>query len=120
MIEVKKLNEIFSQIKEYWQPHIVGELNGQHVKAAKFKGKFPMHKHNDEDEMFLVIKGEIQIEFEDTTKTIGEGEFIVITKGIDHSPISEEEAHVLLFEPISTLNTGNTENEYTHKDLKKL
>ena len=120
MIEVKKLDEIFTQIKEYWQPHIVGTLNGQHVKAAKFKGLFPKHKHDDEDEMFLVIKGEIQIEFEDTTKTIGEGEFIVIPKGTYHSPRSEKESHVILLEPISTLNTSNTENEYTHKDLKKL
>ncbi|MFA7327865.1 MAG: cupin domain-containing protein [Candidatus Kapaibacterium sp.] len=120
MIEVKKLDEIFSQINEYWQPHIVGELNGQHVKAAKFKGQFPMHKHDYEDEMFLVIKGEIHIEFTDYTKTIGEGEFIVIPKGIEHSPIASEESHVLLFEPMSTLNTGNTENEYTHRDLKKL
>lgn len=120
MLEVKKLNEIFAQINEYWQPHIVGELNGQHVKAAKFKGQFPMHKHDDEDEMFLVIKGQIQIEFADYTKTVNAGEFIVIPKGHPHSPIAVEEAHVLLFEPISTLNTGDTESEYTQRDLKKL
>lgn len=120
MLEIKKLDNIFSQINEYWKPHIVGELNGQHVKAAKFLGKFPMHKHEAEDEMFLVVKGEINIEFEEYSKTIQEGEFIVIPREVMHSPSASVEANVLLFEPISTLNTGSTENEFTHKVLKKL
>lgn len=120
MLQVKNLNSIFEQIQEHWQPHIVGELNGQHVKAAKFKGQFPMHKHDAEDEMFLVVKGEIEIEFKDHSKRLTEGEFLVIPKGIEHSPRAEKEAHVLLFEPISTINTGDTENNFTHRDLKKL
>lgn len=120
MLDTKNLVELFSQINEYWQPHIVGELNGQHVKAAKFKGQFPLHKHVNEDEMFLVVKGQIEIEFTKYTKLVSEGEFIVIPRGVEHSPKSTDEAHVLLFEPISTLNTGDTKNEFTHKDLKKL
>ena len=120
MLKTKNLKSIFEQISEYWQPHIVGELNGQHVKAAKFKGQFPMHKHETEDEMFLVVKGEIEIEFTDYARQLTEGEIIVIPKGVEHSPKSENEAHVLLFEPISTLNTGDTENKFTHTDLKQL
>lgn len=120
MLEIKNLNKIFNQINEYWKPYIIGELNGQHVKAAKFLGKFPMHKHKAEDEMFLVVKGEIEIEFEDHIKTIREGEFIIITKGINHSPSAKQEAHILLFEPISTLNTGTEINEFTQNDLKKI
>lgn len=120
MIDPKNLSELFSRINEYWQPHIVGELNGQHVKAAKFKGQFPMHKHDNEDEMFLVVKGNIKIEFTDNTKSVHEGEFIIIPRGVEHSPKATDEAHVLLFEPMSTLNTGDSENEFTHRDLKKL
>ncbi|MFN3196458.1 MAG: cupin domain-containing protein [Chlorobiota bacterium] len=120
MIDVKNIENIFSKINEYWSPHIVGELNGQEVKAAKFKGEFPMHHHDNEDEMFLVVKGKILIHFEDHTKEVKEGEFIIIPKGVAHSPYSESESHVLLFEPASTLNTGNSVNEFTKSDLKKL
>lgn len=120
MLSVKNLEAIFAQITQYWQPHIVGELNGQHVKAAKFKGRFPMHLHENEDEMFLVVKGVIEIQFAVCTKVINEGEFIVIPKGVEHSPSATEEAHVLLFEPDTTLNTGNTESEFTQRDLKIL
>ena len=120
MLEVKQLEKIFSQIDEYWSPHIIGELNGQHVKAAKFKGEFPMHRHDNEDEMFLVVEGIIEIRFLEYTKQVNKGEFIVIPKGIHHSPYSKEESHVLLFEPASTLNTGNSVNEFTKSDLKKL
>lgn len=120
MLSVKNLEAIFNQINEYWQPHIVGELNGQHVKAAKFKGQFPMHLHENEDEMFLVVKGEIEIEFVGYIKTITQGEFIVIPKGVEHSPKAKKEAHVLLFEPNTTLNTGNTESDFTQRELKSL
>lgn len=120
MINTKNINKIFSKIYEYWSPHIVGELNGQHVKAAKFKGQFPMHHHDNEDEMFLVVKGEIEIKFSNYTKHVNEGEFIIIPKGIEHSPSSNEEAWVLLFEPATTLNTGNKQNEYTKQNLKTI
>ncbi len=120
MINTKNINNIFSKINEYWSPHIVGELNGQHVKAAKFKGQFPMHHHDNEDEMFLVVKGTIKIDFIENSKEIREGEFIIIPRGIEHSPSSKEEAWVLMFEPATTLNTGNKENEYTKKDLKTI
>lgn len=118
MIDIKNIEAIFSKIDEYWSPHIIGELNGQHIKAAKFKGEFPMHRHEEEDEMFLVVKGTITIDFADSSKEIKEDEFIIIPKGIEHSPSSENEAWVLLFEPISTLNTGNKTNEYTKTNLK--
>jgi mannose-6-phosphate isomerase-like protein (cupin superfamily) len=120
MLNVKNIEKIFAAIDEYWSPHIIGELNGQNVKAAKFKGKFPMHKHDNEDEMFLVVKGTISIEFDDYTNVVNEGEFIVIPKGVAHSPSSEYESQVLLFEPASTVNTGNSVNEFTKSNLKKL
>lgn len=120
MIDKKNIDLIFSKIDEYWSPHIVGELNGQYVKAAKFKGQFPMHHHENEDEMFLVVKGEIEIKFTEYTKPVREGEFIIIPKGLEHSPSSKEEAWVLLFEPATTLNTGNKQNEYTKQNLKTI
>ena len=120
MIDKKNLEAIFDSISEPWNPHIVGELNGQYVKAAKFQGTFPMHKHDDEDEMFLVVKGEIKIQFEDRELELMQGEFTIVPKGVMHQPSAANEACVLLFEPKATLNTGNITNEYTQTNLKSL
>jgi mannose-6-phosphate isomerase-like protein (cupin superfamily) len=100
-------------IKDYWKPIIVGELNNQHVKLVKVKGKFTMHHHDNEDEFFLVIKGLLKMDYGDKIVEINEGEFIIVPRGIDHRPIADSEVHILLFEPNTTLNTGNIRNEFT-------
>jgi mannose-6-phosphate isomerase-like protein (cupin superfamily) len=121
-MKIQKVNlaDKFSAFSEYWTPKIVGELNGQHVKLAKFKDEFVMHHHEEEDEMFLVVKGHMQMELEDETIDVFPGEFIVIPKGVRHKPKAIGEAHVLLFEPASTLNTGDVENEKTQRNLDSI
>ena len=114
------LTEKFGQFSDHWNPRIIGELNGQHVKAAKLKGEFIWHHHENEDEMFLVTKGILKMEFRDKTVKIEPGEFIIVPRGIEHKPVAEEEVELLLFEPASTLNTGNIENERTKKNLETL
>jgi mannose-6-phosphate isomerase-like protein (cupin superfamily) len=103
-------------INEPWRAKVVGELNGQHVKLSKFQGPFIWHHHDQEDELFLVLKGRIRMEFGDRNEWVEEGEFIIVPRGVEHRPVAEEEAHVLLFEPAATLNTGNVRNELTHVD----
>ena len=114
------LSEKFSLFSDFWSPKIAGELNGQQVKLVKFKGPFVWHHHDNEDELFYVVKGSFDMEFPDKTVTINEGEFIIVPKGTEHRPNAKEEVHVLLFEPGSTLNTGNIENERTVIELKKI
>jgi len=114
------LNQKFSQFSDYWSPKIAGELNGQQVKLAKFKGEFPWHSHEHEDELFLVIHGEFILETHQQSTLIKEGEFIIVPRGVEHRPIAEKEAWVLLFEPAGTLNTGNITNEYTKKNPGKI
>ena len=114
------LSEKFELFSEYWNPKIVGELNGQQVKLVKFKGPFVWHHHDNEDELFYVVKGSFDMEFRDHTVSIGEGEFIIVPRGVEHCPNAPEEVHVLLFEPATTLNTGNTESERTVKNLQHL
>lgn len=114
-INIKSKLEKFS---DYFNPRILAELNGQHVKLGKFKGEFVWHSHRDEDELFYVIKGNFFMDFRDQTIEIKEGEMIVVPKGVEHRPRASEEVHVMLFEPASTLNTGNIENELTKKDLE--
>ena len=108
------------RFSEHWSPKIVAELNGQHVKLAKLKGEFVWHHHDDEDELFLVIKGRLRMELRSGDITIEEGEFLVVPRGVEHRPVADEEVHVLLFEPASTLNTGNVSNERTVADLERL
>lgn len=119
MKEINKitLSEKFSLFSEYWSPKIVGELNGQNVKLAKFKGEFVWHKHDYEDEMFLVVDGILKIEFRDKTVILNKNEFLIVPKGVEHKPVAENEVLVMLFEPASTLNTGDTENELTKHQL---
>lgn len=121
-MEVSKvnLNTKLKTFNEYWTPKIVGELNGQFVKIAKFKGEFIMHKHEQEDELFYVINGKLFIELVDKTLELNEGEFVIIPKGVEHKPFAPEEVSVMLFEPATTLNTGNTNNELTVSDLDKI
>lgn len=114
------LQEKLASFNDYWNPRIVGELNGQYVKLAKFKGEFVWHKHDHEDEMFMVVKGKFKIEFRDKTVELNEGEFIIVPKGVEHKPVADEEVEVMLFEPNTTLNTGNTRGELTKDTLEKI
>lgn len=114
------LAEKFSQFTEYWSPKVVAELNGQLVKLAKLKGTFVWHHHKEEDELFMVVKGRLVIQLRDQDIVLEEGELFVVPRGVEHRPVAEEEAHVLLFEPISTLNTGTVVNERTVRDLERL
>lgn len=110
----------FEQINEYWSPKIAGELNGQMVKLVKFKGEFVWHKHDNEDELFWVIKGNFRMDLRDQPLIIEEGEFIIIPRGIEHKPVAENEVWVVLFEPATTLNTGNVINEMTIEKLQSI
>ena len=114
------LSEKFSHISEYWKPYIAGELNGQLVKLDKLKGEFVWHHHENEDELFLVVKGQFRIEFRDKTVLLKEGEFIIVPRGVEHKPVADEECWILLFEPASTLNTGNVENKMTLHELERI
>jgi mannose-6-phosphate isomerase-like protein (cupin superfamily) len=105
--------EKFKLINSYWDPKIVGELNGQLIKLAKFKGEFVWHQHDNEDELFFVIKGKLKIKLETQELTLREGDFAIIPRCTQHLPIAEEEVHVLMFEPKSTINTGEVRNEFT-------
>ena len=113
---IDKLNKI----TEHWSPAIIAELNGQHVKIAKIKGEFIWHSHEHEDELFYILKGKLKIELRDKTLELKEGEMVVIPKGVEHKPVAEEECSILLFEPASTINTGNKKDELTKEKLKWL
>jgi mannose-6-phosphate isomerase-like protein (cupin superfamily) len=119
-MEKINLADKFSLFTEHWSPKIAGELNSQQVKLVKFKGPFVWHQHEHEDELFYVVKGSFDMEFRDKTVTINEGEFIIVPKGVEHRPHAKEEVQVMLFEPAGTLNTGNTENEFTKKNLEQI
>lgn len=115
------LAEKFSKVTELWKPYVVAELNGQMVKLDKIKGEFVFHHHDNEDELFLVVKGRFRMEFRDRPhEWIEEGDFIVVPRGVEHKPVAEEECWFLLFEPASTLNTGNVVNERTHDVLERV
>ena len=119
-MEKINLAEKFSLFKEQWSPKVVGELNGQMVKLVKFKGPFVWHHHDHEDELFYVVKGSFDMEFESKIITINQGEFIIVPRGVEHRPNAKDECEVMLFEPATTLNTGNIENERTLKQLDKI
>jgi mannose-6-phosphate isomerase-like protein (cupin superfamily) len=111
------LAEKFSMIDDYWNPRIAGQLNGQQVKLAKLKGSFVWHQHDNEDELFYVVKGSLVMELRDRTVVLNEGELFIVPKGTQHRPVAEDEVWVVLFEPASTLNTGDVKNERTKEDL---
>ncbi len=119
-IEKVSIVEKMRLIKDHWNPKIAGELNGQHVKFVKLMGEFVWHKHDDEDELFLVIEGQLKMELRDKTIEINSGEFLIVPKGVEHKPVADAEVQVMLFEPASTLNTGNLKNERTREVLEKI
>ena len=115
------LQQKFATFTDYFNPRIAGELNGQHVKLVKAKGDFPWHHHDVEDELFLVVKGRFRMEFRDRDVWVEQGEFLVVPRGVEHRPVAEEEVHILLFEPASTVNTGNLEaSELTRRQLERI
>jgi mannose-6-phosphate isomerase-like protein (cupin superfamily) len=119
-MEKVNIREKLNQFTDHWNPRIIGELNGQHVKAVKLKGEFVWHHHDQEDELFLVISGTLKMEFRDKTLEIRPGEFIIVPRKVEHRPVADAEVEILLFEPATTLNTGNIENDRTRKQLEKI
>ena len=119
-MEKVNIAQKFEQIHEYWKPYIAGELNGQLVKLDKLKGEFVWHHHENEDELFLVVKGRFRMELRDRNIWLEEGEFLVVPRGMEHRPVAEEEAWIMLFEPAATLNTGNVVNERTIRELERV
>jgi mannose-6-phosphate isomerase-like protein (cupin superfamily) len=120
MLEKVNVSEKLNLFEEQWSPKIVGEVNDAYVKLVKFQGEFVWHKHETEDEMFLVVKGRIRILLRDGEVGLDEGEFVIIPRGVEHMPIAEEEAHVILFEPKTVLNTGDVRNERTLPELQRI
>jgi len=114
------LSQKFNLVDEFWSPRIVGELNGQAVKIAKIKGQFIWHSHENEDEFFLVVKGAMVIRLRERDVTLNEGEFFVVPRGVEHKPVAEKEAHIVMFEPTGTLNTGDVNNERTIEKVKRI
>ena len=115
-----KIRDKLSLFSDHWNPRVVGKLNGQHVRLAKFQGEFVWHQHDQEDEFFLVIQGSFDMQFRDRAETLNEGEFIIVPRGVEHCPRADEEVHVLFFEPASTLNTGESENDLTVRKLEEI
>lgn len=124
-MQIKIMDKINIQHKlslfnDHWNPKIIGELNGQHVKLVKFQGEFIWHKHENEDEMFYVLKGKFVMEFRDKNIELSENEFLIVPKGIEHRPVAEKEVSVMLFEPAATLNTGDKVSDLTKIVLDKI
>ncbi len=119
-MEKVNLQQKLALFSDHWSPKIVGELNGQHVKLAKFKGEFVWHKHENEDELFFVIKGSFKMEYRDKTVVVNENEFLIVPKGVEHRPVADDEVSIMLFEPASTLNTGDEEGKLTKHILDRI
>ncbi len=119
-MEKVNIAQKLSLFNDHWNPRVAGKLNGQQVKLAKFQGEFIWHSHEHEDELFLVIKGEFTMEFRDKNVLLKEGEFLIVPKGIEHRPVAEKEVHILLFEPATTLNTGEHTNYLTRNKLDNI
>jgi mannose-6-phosphate isomerase-like protein (cupin superfamily) len=116
MMDKINIAQKLTQIDEHWSPRIVGEINESYVKLVKLSGEFVWHQHDNEDEMFLVIKGRLLMKFRERDVIIDEGEFIIVPRGVEHLPVAEGEVHIMLFEPKTTVNTGNVQNERTASD----
>ncbi len=114
------LREKLALFSDYWNPRVVGDLNGQHVKLVKFKGEFVWHDHADEDEFFLVLHGTFRMEFRDKTVTLAEGEFIIVPRGVEHRPVADQEVEVMLFEPAQIRHTGNVESDLTVREYLRI
>lgn len=119
-VEKVNLAEKFAMFRDHWSPRLVGELNDQHVKLVKFQGEFVWHQHKDEDELFLVVRGEFRMEFRDRSVDLHAGEFLIVPRGVEHRPVADVEVEVLLFEPAATLNTGSAGGERTVREVKRL
>lgn len=116
-MEKVNIQQKLSLFSDHWSPKIVGELNGQHVKLVKFQGEFVWHKHDNEDELFYVVKGRFNMEYRDKVITVNENEFLIVPKGVEHRPVATEEVSVMLFEPATTLNTGDAVSDLTKHEL---
>ncbi len=114
------IEEKFGKVTDYWNPRVIGEVNDCQVKAVKIMGEFVWHRHDNEDEMFLVVKGTLRMRFRSHDAVVREGEFIIVPRGVEHLPIAEEEVHIILLEPGTTLNTGNVSNERTVRELERI
>ncbi len=112
-MDMVNIDQKFSLFNDYWKPKIVGELNNSYIKLVKLKGEFVWHKHDNEDELFFVVKGKLLIKLRDRDAWINEGEFLIIPKSVEHCPVAENEVHVMLLEPKTTVNTGDVQNERT-------
>ena len=119
-METINLREKFSLFTDYWNPRIIGEVNECHVKAVKLKGEFVWHHHEHEDELFLVVKGTLRMKFRAREALVREGEFVIVPRGVEHLPVADEEVHIVLIEPKTTLNTGNITNERTVARLQRI
>ncbi len=119
-IEKVSLSEKFAKFSEHWKPKIVGEVNDAYVKLVKVKGEFVWHHHDNEDELFLIVKGRLRMKLRDREITLNPGEFVIIPRGVEHLPVADEEVHLVLLEPKTTLNTGNVQNERTVPVLERI
>jgi mannose-6-phosphate isomerase-like protein (cupin superfamily) len=114
------INEKLRRFSDHWKPHIIGEVNDTYIKAVKFKGDFVWHHHDNEDELFLVVHGTLRMKYRDREAIVREGEFVIVPRGVEHCPVADDEVHVILIEPKSTLNTGNVTNERTLPQLERI
>jgi mannose-6-phosphate isomerase-like protein (cupin superfamily) len=119
-MQTVNLKDKFGKFSDYCNPRVIGEVNDCAVKAVKLKGEFIWHHHDKEDELFLVVKGTLRMKFRDHEAIVNEGEFVIVPRGVEHLPVADEEVHILLLEPKSTLNTGNVVNERTVSELERL
>jgi mannose-6-phosphate isomerase-like protein (cupin superfamily) len=119
-METVNLKDKFGKFRDYWKPRVIGEVNDCQVKAVKLKGEFIWHHHDNEDELFLVVKGTLRMKFHDHEAVVREGEFVIVPRGVEHLPVADEEVHIVLIEPRTTLNTGNIQNERTVSQLERI